>query len=381
MSVKRSGDVTAAAVVMFCGSGLFLLRGAFTILTVLAAPTTNAAQGRQLQMTGAVMIVVIYGGLAAWGIATGVGILKLRPWARISAIVMSVLAIAGCVMAAASVFAMQSVLSADNQLPPNFARMMLVIVSVMFAIPAGIAIWWVILFTRKRVALEFATRGGVAGGATPMGIAEQGNVYGGAANEFAGGGSVAPAFGAVPTVASSSSGARRPAIPMSIRVIAVASIVFSAFGLLAVPFFFMGMMTPVLMFGFLVKGNMALVYFFAVDLLPLAFGIALLRRQAWSADAMIAFLAAMVVNLGMFYISAQRTAYDSALQSATAQMLKRMNLPVAPPPEASRAAFVGFDVRGHVFQNWIFGLTMALYVLVLFFLAMRRKAFRDGCEK
>src|SRR5690348_1423314 len=367
--MKRSGDVTAAAVVMFCGSALFLLMGAFTILTVLAAPTTNAAQGRQLQMAGAVMVIAMYGGLAAWGIATGVGILKLQPWARISAIVMGVLAIAGCVMAAASVFMMESVFKGDNQLPPNFARITLVIVSVMFAIPAGIAIWWVILFTRKRVALEFAARGLAteASGVTQVGIAGQGSVHGGAANEFAGGGSVAPAFGAVPTVASSPSGTRRPAIPISIRVIAVGSIVFSAFGLLAVPFFFMGMMTPVLMFGFLVKGNMALVYFFAVDLLPLAFGFAMLLRKPWSADAMIGFLAAMVLNLGMFYISPQRAAYDSALQSATAQMLRRMNLPAA-PPEASRAAFVGFDARGHLFQDCIFGLTIALYIFVMFFL-------------
>src|SRR5690348_8114367 len=102
--MKRSGDVTAAAVVMFCGSALLLLMSAFAVFGAIAGSAGNAEPQRQVELAGAVMIVVIYGGLAAWGIATGVGTVKLQPWARISAIVMSVLAIAGCVMAAASVF-------------------------------------------------------------------------------------------------------------------------------------------------------------------------------------------------------------------------------------------------------------------------------------
>ena len=173
MNVKRSGDVTAAAVVMFCGCGLLLLLGAFAIFGAIASSAGHSGPQRQVELAGAVMVVVIYGALAAWGIATGIGIMKLQAWARISAIVMSVLAISGCVMAAASVFMMESVFKGDNQLPPNFARIMLVIVSVIFAIPAGIAIWWVVLFTRKPVALEFATRGGGAAtdGAMQIGIA------------------------------------------------------------------------------------------------------------------------------------------------------------------------------------------------------------------
>lgn len=380
--MKRSGDVTAAAVVMFCGSAFLLLMGAFTILTVLAAPTMNAAQGRQLQMAGAVVVVAMYGGLAAWGIATGIGIVKLQPWARISAIVMSALVIFGCVMGMAGIFVGMSALKGDTRFPPNFATIMLIAVFVVCAIPAGIAIWWVILFTRKRVALEFAARGLVAeaSGATQIATSEQGSGYGGEANEFAGE-SVAPQGWPVTADASRSA---HPQIPISIRIIAVAQIVFSAFGLLSVPFFFMLKETrvPVLIFGFLAHGSATLAYLLVLSLLPLGFGIAILRHRAWSVDAMSVFLVAMVLNLGMFYISPARAAYDSALQSANAEMIHRMNLPATPQQAGAPAgSFMIFNVQSHIFQNYVFGFTLALYVVMLFFLLTRRKAFREACAK
>lgn len=383
MSVKRSGDVTAAAVVMFCGSAFLLLMSAFAMFTALIGPATNAPQGREFQMAAAMMVVAMYGGLAAWGIATGVGIVKLQPWARISAIVMSALAIAGCIMGMAGIFAGMSVINADNRFPPNFATIMLVAVSVVCAVPTGIAIWWVILFTRKRVALEFATRGLVpeAAGAIQAGISGQGN-HGGETEEFANA-SVAPSFGrGAGVVPSAPIGAGRPQIPVSIRVIAVLQIVFSGLSLLGVPFSFMVMGTriPILIFGFLAHRSATLAYLLVLSLLPLGFGIAILRRRAWSVDAMSVFLAAMVLNLGAFYISPARAAYDSALQSANAEMIHRMNLPAASPQTGAAAGgSVGFNVHSHVFQNYIFGLTMAIYVVAMFFLVTRRKVFREAC--
>lgn len=367
MRVKRSGDVTAAAVVMFFGSGLLLLVGAFVICGAMTGPAANAAQGRQLQLAGVAMAAGMYVVLAAWGIATGVGIIKLQPWARISAIVMSALAIAGCAMSTTGIFMARNLFTADKQLPPNFASLMVIISLSMLAIPAGVAIWWVILFTRKRVALEFATRGAVAelGGVVAGGI-EQGSAYGREGEPGTHGGSVRAARGA---------------IPISIRVIAVLSIVFCALALLALPFFLTGTRVPILIFGVLVQGKGTLAYFLAADLAPLAFGIATLRRMKWGLDGLMAYFGAMILNLGMFCMSPARAAYDSALRSVKEQMLQRMNVPAMPQPGASRAAFVQFDFQSHAFQNYIFGLTVVIYLVIVFFLATRRRAFREACAE
>jgi hypothetical protein len=363
--MKRSADVTAAAVVMFCGSGLLLFLGAFAIFGAIAGSAGTAGPQRQVELAGAVMIVVIYGGLAAWGIATGVGIVKLQAWARISAIVMSVLAIAGCVMAAASVFMMQSVFKTDNQLPPHFARMMLAIVSVMFAIPAGIAIWWVILFMRKRVALEFATPGGeaAADGATQIGIAGHGGVYGGTANEFADG-SITTSFGGAPSVAPFARGAGRPPIPISIRIVAVFYIIGSAMLFLTLEYMHQTNM-PTLLLGKLVGGWRAWTFLGVLGVAQLAICIAVLKRRAWALDGLMAIMVFGIVNSLGFVFSPSR-------DQLFARTLASENLP--PGVEAQT-----MDRFMHMILPFSLIVGTIIGFVLLYFLLTRRRVFREAC--
>ena len=362
--MKRSGDVTAAAVVMFCGSALLLLMGGGAIVAEMAGPAMSAAQGRQLQMASAATGVAMYVGLAAWGIATGIGVVKLQPWARISAIVMSVLAIAGCVLGWASFFAVSNLLKTDNQLPQNFGTIMLAIVSVMFAIPAGIAIWWLVLFTRKRVALEFATRGGAAAdGATQIGIAEQGSGYGGETNEFArapGG----PSFGGGLSVVPSESGASRPHIPISIRIVAVFYILGSAMIFLTVEYT-RAMKMPTLLMGKLVEGRPAWIFLGVLGLVQLAICIAVLQRRAWALDGLIAIVVFGIVNSMGFVFSPSR-------DQLFARTLSGENLPPG----------VAAQTMDHLMQVLLrFSLIAGTIIgfVLLYFLLTRRRAFREAC--
>lgn len=138
--MKRSGDVTAAAVVLFCGSGALALFAAGDSL-YMARSYTEVHWPR---------ILLVFGLLIAWGTATAAGILKLRGWARISIIVMSAGAILFCFIAAVAVAI--AALGGTGSLAADVGAFF----AVTCAIPLGISVWWLVLFTRKRVAAEFA---------------------------------------------------------------------------------------------------------------------------------------------------------------------------------------------------------------------------------
>jgi hypothetical protein len=87
--LNRSMGVTLSAVLVFLGSALTLCLGVLMVFGSLAL--------REQQPQIAAMRYILYGvdavyiALAVWGFATGVGLLRLREWARISMIVFSLL--------------------------------------------------------------------------------------------------------------------------------------------------------------------------------------------------------------------------------------------------------------------------------------------------
>ena len=359
--MKRSGGVTAAAVVMFFGSGLLVLLGAVAVFGAVVGSAVNAAQGRQLQMAGAAMAAGMYVVFAAWGIATSVGILKLQPWARISAIVMSALAIFGCVCGGLGLALVPTILKSDSRLPSGFVAVMMAVWAVILLIPLGIAIWWLILFTRKRVVLEFATRGAAAefGGAAVSGSFEQGISCGGHASEFAGG---PGAQGA--SIAPAATSHVRQQIPMSIRVVAVIYIVGSAMIFLSAGYMRQTHM-PTLLLGKLVEGWGAWTFFIVLGLAQLAICIAVLRRRTWAVDGLIAILVFGAANCFGFVFSPSR-------EQVFARTLANQNLPPGVATETmSRFTHMIMAV------SLIFGAIVALVLLYL--VVTRRKAFREAC--
>lgn len=144
MSLKRSGDVTAAAIVLLFGSGLMILFGGGDGLYMLSSHT-DANWPRLLFVLGLPAVL---------GIATGIGILKLRPWARISIVVISAVAIFFCFVMAA---ALALVTLGGSLRGTSGSSSLLLLVDVgLFAIPASVAVWWFVLFTRRRVSAEFS---------------------------------------------------------------------------------------------------------------------------------------------------------------------------------------------------------------------------------
>lgn len=351
MSVKRSGDVTAAAVVLFCGSGLLLLMTVFLGLGAMLG-AADATQGRAGFM-GVGMAFVVYGGLAGWGIATGIGVLKLHSWARISMIVMSGLAIAGCAMSAIGMFAMETFLKGAQQVqaPPGVMAIVVVVFGFFIAVPLAIAIWWMILFTRKRVALEFASHG-----------AAEGAVFGQTvvvSAEGDGSSESAQLAGSAKTFAEA-----RVQIPISVRVIAVLYIAGSAMIFPSLEYM-RQMAMPTVILGVLVEGWGAQAFFAALGLVQLGVCIAVLKRRAWALDVLIGFLVFGVVNSLSF-------GFSPAWKKVLARTVQIQQLPPGVSAETMNR-FMDTFLPLSLIAGAIFCAVM------LYFLLTRRKVFRAVC--
>jgi len=85
--MKRPAGVTISAVAVLIGCGLTLLSGAFMILAFFVTPATDSMPA--FTRYSLLIMSVFMLGLATWGIATGINLLQLREWARISMLVFS----------------------------------------------------------------------------------------------------------------------------------------------------------------------------------------------------------------------------------------------------------------------------------------------------
>lgn len=85
--MNRSTGVTVSAVLVFIGSGLTVVFGGLFGFVTLLVPK-GPAQPPFVRYVLAFSIVM-YAAFGIWGIASGIGLLRLRQWARISVLVFS----------------------------------------------------------------------------------------------------------------------------------------------------------------------------------------------------------------------------------------------------------------------------------------------------
>lgn len=334
--MKRSGDVTAAAIVLFFGSALVVLMAVAMIVGARVTPLPPEQRAVEFIMP------IFYALVAAWGIATGVGILQVCPWARISMMAMSIVAIFFSVCGALGLMAVRMVLRQQPNMPADATTTVLLVGLIVLAVPLAIAIWWLVLCTRARVRIEFATRGAPAvSSATP---------------------SIAIATGGAAPFAAAPSATE---IPISVRVIAIIFMIFGGFMLLSVPFT-IRIRIPTVMLGILIQGRTAWAYGLVFALVEVGLCIAVLKKRAWALDGLIAFTLLGVVNSVLFVVSPSRKVlFDTIMQ--------KEKLPSG--VDASTLAS---------FMNSVLPISMGfgvlLWAVVLYFLFTRRKAFREACE-
>jgi len=331
--VKRSGDVTASAIVLFCGNVFYVLIGSLAILGAKASgePVDDVYVG--------VLLLCI--APAVWGIATGVGVLKLRRWAWVSIIVISGVTIFFSFFFAVALMFMPSLLGDQPDLSAANVRTVVDIGLPTLLLAMAIAIWWLVLFTRDRVRMQFAKRGAASISATAGESASESDLSRGLTSLPAGG-----------------------QIPTSIRVIAIMSMAGAAIVLFSLQFV-VRRHHPLVMFGMLVSGWWVLLYGTTLVTAQTVLPIYTLRRRAWALEGMIWYGVVNLANACLFLISPARNRYF--------EVLKR---DVVPPGVNAET----LDHLRRTVAYTSFSFAICVGVVCLYFLFTRRKAFRAACE-
>lgn len=364
---SRSGAVDASAIVLFFGSALLLLLAVIAPLSAYAAPQPQSVP--PFPFRGMLIGVgIFYVLVAAWVVVTGVGVIKRRAWGRILMIVTGAIGIAFCVLGSAGAILGMTVAYHDPRIPASAMHgAVLGAISVML-IPLAISIWWLVLFTRPRIALEF--------GPAHLGAGTAGSIPWAVISREAKPSAAFPVQTDVSAPAVFPVGSGPLQIPMSVRVIAVVEILY---GLMAAvgPLFAesTGMKPATLIFGFLAHGWSIDAFYITSGIVPIVFCVAILLRRRWGLDGLIVFLLAEIANLALFLVSPARGRFDVEMQAQMQSYMSHIKMPdgSAPPPSP---VFTHLNLLYGV----SFGLTIVLFAVLLYFLFTRRRAFRVACS-
>jgi hypothetical protein len=263
-SPKPSASVVTAAILAILGSLLAILGLSFSLIGFMFLPAQQ--NGPALPpgfKTIAEFTMVVFVGISFFGIATGIGLIRLKNWARISALVWAGITVVVGILAVASILLLD--LPLNTSLPANSAATPVsmpaikAMVAVIYGIPILVGAWWLILFNHKSVKAQFT--------GTAAALSEPAESL-------------------------------KPRCPLPIAIIA-GLILFSVAGMFAVPL--MHMPITLIYFGHRLQGELGAFVFASTAVLYLAAAIGLLTLKRWSYPLIFVLLAfgltSMVVTL------------------------------------------------------------------------------------
>lgn len=286
---SASPSVLAAGIVAIIG-------GAFAAFSIFASFLFLTLSGIGLSVPSTVVLTpemrpILYGTwiffllCSIFVVATGIGILRLRNWARIALLV-----IAGCMLffgliGIGVIFFTVFLAPADAGVSK---AVLAAVLAFIYGIPILIALWWLILFTRPAITAQFQ-----------------------AAFAFAG----PPASGP-----SSRSFLNNPQCPLPVRIVGW----YLASFLLVLPFLpFLPFRIPAFYFGHIFRGPAAPLTLFLNFAVLGASGLGLLLLKRWSLPLTIAIQLLFCVN-GLY--AALSPSFESMMRAA----MQEMNLPDLP---------------------------------------------------
>lgn len=283
-SSRLSRSVIAAALAAILG-GLFLLLGCSAVFfALLLNPFPANAPGIPLFMktvTLATMGFMMC--LSIFGIATGIGLILLRNWARLSVLVWGGFSVFfGAFGIPVALLMPLTPPASGSQLPAESMQAVRWILLVVYGLPFVAGLWWLILFNRKSVKAQFL------GTAVPVGAS-------------------------LP-----------PRCPLPIAVLAwfyIASIANFIF-IPLLPF-----RVPVLVFGRVLPGNSGRTVLILCCLALAACGVGLLKLKPWSYSLTIGL---QVFGLASTVVTVLSPDYDAMMDSFLKQMQDSLHLPPTP---------------------------------------------------
>lgn len=313
-SPKPSASVTIAAVVDLVGSFFLVLGCAFAFFGMLAMKLPEGTPGLPPFAKSAALVTLGFMiCVSVFGIATGIGLIYLRNWARISALTWAGFSVFFSVIGLPFVFLMP-MSSGPNapDLPAASLTAVRLVLLFFYGIPLLIGIWWLVLFNRKNVKAQFT-------------------------------GSELPADPSRPP---------KPACPLPISVMAWFYIT-AILNLLIFPF--LPFRVPVFVFGLMLNGSVGMTVLIVICLAFFVAGIGLLKLKPWSYSLAIGLqlfcLASMVVTV-------LNPNYNAVMDSLIKEMQASMHLPAT--------SFSAANFSHNYIWTLVLGLFLAGAILGLF---------------
>lgn len=280
---KRSASVTAAAVATILGGLILLLFTSAAFFGILLNPFPgNAAEFPPFMRTLSVATMGFMMCLSVFGIATGIGLILLRNWARISVLIWGGFSVFFGGLGIPIAFLAPFLQPPDAaQLPAESVRLVRLMMLVIYGIPLTAGIWWLILFNRKSVKAQFS----------------------------------------VPTASTTAGLPQKPRCPLPIVVLAwfyITSILNFIF-LPLLPF-----RVPVLVFGRVLPGSAGVAVLLLSCLALVVCGIGLLKLKPWSYSLTIGLQVFWLASTAVSLLSPN---YDKVMQTFLRQMESSLQLP------------------------------------------------------
>jgi hypothetical protein len=165
---KPSASIVAAGIVAIVGSVLLALCGLLALAGMFLAPANpDAPQIPAFARASAGFGAVLLLGLCVFGIFCGVGLLKLRRWARLATLIFAGLLV---VMTTFGVIVV-SVISLPPNITPEMAPVVRAVLVFIYGVPLVVGVWWLVLFNRAPIVAQFATGEPAKPGRCPFPVA------------------------------------------------------------------------------------------------------------------------------------------------------------------------------------------------------------------
>ena len=335
--------ITISAIIVILGSAFTLLGGAMMVLSSAFLSKANPASAVPLNLASIVVIdSVVLSGFGGWGLASGIGLIYLKRWARISTLIFAGFLVCIALPAAAVIALIPLPNTHDPNLPSNFMSVMRIGMSVFYGMFAALGAFWLYFFNTRSAKAQFQPR-------QPVPESAAGDLF----------------LGAAVPASALSQGAR----PLSITIIGWFLLIGSAVAPLGLVFnraFFPGIRLPLYFLGFFFLGRSAYLVSLAWMAAQMVAAAAMLKLKKWGLFATIGLQCLAGVNAALLMgIPGHRARFQQMMETMTASMNARL-----PEP----APFV--------FPAWI-GLAMAFPVIlvILWFLVTRRRAFASAAQE
>jgi hypothetical protein len=355
---QRSAAVTASGVIAILGSlltAIGVLIGLMGLLVSFGYASPAATVPGVRAITAAMMVFFL--AVALWGAFSGVGVIRFRNWARISILVWAGITAPICLLVVALMAWVPLPAMPDQQISNTLLRSFII---AFYGAPLGIAVWWLILFTRPRIVAQFRPEAAGASGdpftaipAPPQALPAQQALPDGFA--------AAPPTYALP--------APLPAHGVPIPIIVLAC--FFLISSLSI-FFIFFMHMPAMVFGHAYTGLTGSVIYATWCLLYAIAGAGMLKRISWTYSVAIGVQILGIVSGIMTVMSPN---FDHVMRQAMASM----RVPTVEAYEMTSLAHLrGFSFFGLIFPIAILG--MLVYFRPRFLAACASKSENSSTQ-